>query len=182
MANNSSIDGWSTCLQATPPSYVKCFRKTHKTLSGKERKREGERKRMEELCTTLLAPPCSLLQRLSISRQAAKKAIVSEKATRAGGWQATWKLAQGRVPHTHTRTLTHTLTCKHQLKFPPYSARSCRSFLRFSAKNLNAYVICAAQSIFTHTHREHFAGKICAENKNDRPKVYQLPDINTYIG
>lgn len=52
--------------------------------------------------------------------------------------------------HSHTRTLTY----KHQLKFPPYSARSCRSFLRFSAKNLNAYVICAAQSIFTHTHTQ----------------------------
>lgn len=120
-----------------PPSYVKCFRKTHKTLS------EGERERVGDFPSILLSPPCSLCysgggsdfqfpgnqpkRQSSAKRQPEQAAGNLETSTRTCG------------THTHIRTLT----CKHKLKFPPYSARSCRSFLRFQSKNLNAYVICA---------------------------------------
>lgn len=143
MANNSSIDGWSTCLQAfPPPSYVKCFRKTHKTLSEGDRGSEWRTSPTYSflllvLCATLAAAATFNFQATSQKGNRQRKGNQSRR-------QATWKLAQGRVAHTLTHTYKRTLTCKHKLKFPPYSARSCRSFLRFQSKNLNAYVICAA--------------------------------------
>lgn len=92
-------------FKLSPPSYVKCFRKTHKTLSEGEREREWRTSPpysflLLVLCATLAAAATFNFQATSQKGNRQRKGNQSRR-------QATWKLAQGRVAHTHTYAHSH---------------------------------------------------------------------------